>query len=109
MQDLTGGIDRENKRETYGTGRSDKEIYRCMLRSAPRISKINVHSSLRLSKLDDIRGYNATDCERMDVSVSYSTIACATELPVILHNATELLLHRLYRRPTLGYGKDHAY
>ena len=42
----------------------------------------------------------------MDVSVSYSTITCTTELPVILHDATELPLHRLYQRPTLGYGES---
>ena len=61
MQELNNGRDGENEGETYRTGRNDKEIYHCMLRSTPRISKINVHSSLRLYKLDDRWGYHASD------------------------------------------------
>ena len=56
VQELTNGRDGENEGETYKTGRNDKEIYHCMLHLTPRISKINVHSSLRLCKLDDRRG-----------------------------------------------------
>ena len=61
MHEPTTGIDGENDGEGYGIGRNDNEMYLCMLRLTPRISKINVHSPLRLSKLDNIRGYLATD------------------------------------------------
>ena len=61
VQEPTSEIDRKNDGETYGTGRNDEEIYRCSINSTPRISKINMHSSQVLWKMDDIRGYRANE------------------------------------------------